>query len=148
MLCQQSSTIAQQSSFNKHVLVGRMIHWMHCCKTIIILVITIETYKPPWVRFIKWRITWILQLWTICLKGEITRTILGIFKSLRQKWKRTVKMGVETLNYRSPQLWSILPENLRQINLFVQFIESVKKWVCVDCLCKLCELYLPKIGFL
>ena len=27
----------------------------------------------------------ILQLWTLCLKGEVIRTMLGIFKSLRQK---------------------------------------------------------------
>ena len=47
--------------------------------------------------------------------------ILGIFKEFPKKRKRTVKMGLETLNYRSPQLWSILPENLRQINSLVQF---------------------------
>ena len=36
-------------------------------------------------------------------------------------------MATETLNYRSPQLWSILPENVRQINTLVQFKESVRK---------------------
>ena len=43
------------------------------------------------------------------------------------KRKRTVKIGLETLNHRSLQLWSILPENLRQINSLVQFKESVRK---------------------
>ena len=38
------------------------------------------------------------------------------FQEFAAKRKRTVKMDLETLNYRSPQLWSILPENLRQIN--------------------------------
>ena len=41
------------------------------------------------------------------------------FQEFAAKRKRTVKMGLETLNYRSPQLWSILPENLRQINSLV-----------------------------
>ena len=41
------------------------------------------------------------------------------FQEFVTKRKRTVKMGLETLNYRSPQLWSILPENLRQINSLV-----------------------------
>ena len=36
-------------------------------------------------------------------------------------------MGLETFNYRSPQLWSIFPENSRQINSLVQFKESVRK---------------------
>ena len=57
-------------------------------------------------------------------------------------------MGLETLNYRSPQLWSILPEKVRQINSLVQFKESFRKWDCIDCPCGLCKLYLPKIGFL
>ena len=64
------------------------------------------------------------------------------------KKKRTVKMGLETLNHRSLQLWSILPENLRQINSLVQFKESVKKWIFMDFPCRLCKLYLPNIGFL
>ena len=38
------------------------------------------------------------------------------FQEFATKRKRTVKMGLETLNYRSPQLQSILPENVRQIN--------------------------------
>ena len=54
------------------------------------------------------------------------------FQEFATKRKRTVKMGLETLNYRSPQLWSILPENLRQINWLVQFKESVRKWVCIN----------------
>ena len=39
-------------------------------------------------------------------RNDTYRIILGT------KRKRTVKMGLETLNYRSPYLWSILPENL------------------------------------
>ena len=70
------------------------------------------------------------------------------FQEFATKRKRTVKMDLEALNNRTPQLWSILPENLRQINLLVQFKESVRKWDCIDCPCRLCRLYLPNIGFL
>ena len=61
--------------------------------------------------------------------------------------KKTVKMGLETLNYRPPQLCSILPENLRQINSLVQFRESVRKWDFIDCSYILCKLYLQNIEF-
>ena len=57
-------------------------------------------------------------------------------------------MGLEMLNYKSPQLWSILPENLRQINSLVQFNESGGKWDCIECPCRLCKLYSANIGFL
>ena len=70
------------------------------------------------------------------------------FQEFVTKRERALKMGLETLKYRSPQLWSILPEKLRQINSLVQFKESVRKWDCIDCPCRLCKLYLPNIGFL
>ena len=62
------------------------------------------------------------------------------FQEFASERKRTVKMELETLNYISPQLWSILPENSRQINSLVQFKESVRKWDCIECPCRLCKL--------
>ena len=62
--------------------------------------------------------------------------------------RKTVKIGLETLNYRSPKLWSILPENLRQINLPGQFKERIWKWDRIGCPWRLCKLYSPNIGFL
>ena len=70
------------------------------------------------------------------------------FQEFASKRKRTVKVDLETLNYRSPQLWSVLPENVRQINSLLQFNESVRKWDSIDYLCRLFKLYLPNIGFL
>ena len=70
------------------------------------------------------------------------------FPEFATKRKRTVKMDLETLNYRSPQLSSILPENLRQVNSLGQFKESVRKKDYIDCPCRLCKLYLSNIGFL
>ena len=70
------------------------------------------------------------------------------FQEFATKTKGTVKVGLETLNYRFQQLWSILPENLRHNNSLVPFKESVKKWDCTDCPCRLCKLYWPDIGFL
>ena len=70
------------------------------------------------------------------------------FPEFATKRKRTVKMDLETLNYRSPQLLSILPENLRQVNSLGQFKESVRKKDYIDCPCRLCKLYLSNIGFL
>ena len=48
------------------------------------------------------------------------------FQEYATKRKTTVKMGLETLNYRSLQLWPIFPENLRQINSLVQFKENIR----------------------
>ena len=70
------------------------------------------------------------------------------FQEFAKERKRSVKMRLETLNYRFRQLWSIMPENLRQITSLVQFKESVRKWDCIDCPCRSCKLYFPNIEFL
>ena len=62
---------------------------------------------------------------------------LRSFQEFATKRKKTLKMGLENVNYRSPQLWSILPENVRQINSLVQFKESVRKKDCIGCPCRL-----------
>ena len=53
------------------------------------------------------------------LKRRNNTCNLRFFQEFSMKSKRTVKMGLETLNYRSPQLLSILPKNVRQVNLLV-----------------------------
>ena len=70
------------------------------------------------------------------------------FEEFATKRKRDLKRGLEILNYRSPQLWSSLSGNFRQINSPVQIKGSAKKCDCTDCPCGLCELYLPNIGLL
>ena len=47
------------------------------------------------------------------------------FQEFATKRKRIVKMGLETLKHRSPQLWLILPKYLRQSNLLVQFKKAL-----------------------
>ena len=73
---------------------------------------------------------------------------LEIFKNLRQKGKRTAYFGLEMISYRSPQLWSLLQEHMRQLNSLDQFKRSVRQWVCNTCPCRLCEVYLQNVGFL
>ena len=38
------------------------------------------------------------------------------FQEFFTEKKRTVASGLETISYRSSQLWSLLPENLKEIN--------------------------------
>ena len=95
------------------------VHYDTCNHHRNIQTLVIEIYKmknnlnPPIMDFIleRWNSTYNLRN----------------FQEFATKRKRTVKMATETLNYRSPQLWSILPENVRQINTLVQFKESVRK---------------------
>ena len=62
--------------------------------------------------------------------------------------KKTVHYGLETLSCQSPQLWSLLPENIKKVESFKTFKREVKNWICDDCPCRLCKLYLQNLGFL
>ena len=47
---------------------------------------------------------------------------------MRQQKVRTVRYGLETALYRAPQLWSIVPEDLKSlyiVNLFKSKIRNV-----------------------
>ena len=70
------------------------------------------------------------------------------FQEFLTERKRTVQFGLETLSYRSPQLWSLLPENIKEIESLDSFKSTVKKWICTACPCRLCKTYLPNIGFI
>ena len=48
------------------------------------------------------------------MQGQ-TITTEEIFKKWWQKKKRTVKKGLETTIYCAPQLWSLLPEEIKSL---------------------------------
>ena len=60
-------------------------------------------------------------------KTPNTDTFYAVFETER---KRTVYFVLETLSHRSPQLLSLLPEHMRQINSLDQFKRSVGQWGC------------------
>ena len=43
------------------------------------------------------------------------------FQEFETETKRTVNYGIESFSYRSPQLWAMLPAELKEINLLNQF---------------------------
>ena len=69
------------------------------------------------------------------------------FQEFETGRKRTVYFGLETISHRSPKLWSLLPEHMRQLDSIDQFKRSVTKWVCNTCPCRLGKVYLQNVGF-
>ena len=70
------------------------------------------------------------------------------FQEFAREGKRTVWYGIETFSYRCPQLWPLLPENLKEMNSLSQFKRNIKHWICRDCPCRLCKVYIQNLGFL
>ena len=61
------------------------------------------------------------------LKGRKNTYNVRNFQEFGREKKRSVYFGLETMNYRSPQLWSLLPEHMTQFNSVDQFKRSVRQ---------------------
>ena len=57
---------------------------------------------------------------------------------MRQQKVRTVRYGLET----APQLWSLVPADLKSFPNVHLFKSKIKHWECTECPCKLCKTYL------
>ena len=76
------------------------------------------------------------------------------FHDLRNNkcWKtyniRTVLYGSETISYRGPKTWELLPQSIKDSRSLKEFKEKVKHWKPVGCACRLCKTYVAELGFL
>ena len=52
---------------------------------------------------------------------------LRYFQELESSLKRTVNFGTETISYRGPQIWNLIPERLRALQTVNKFKKEIKK---------------------
>ena len=55
------------------------------------------------------------------------------------KHVRTVYNGTESVSCLWPKIWDIVPEEYKTLNSSNSFKESIKKWVTLNCPCRLCK---------
>ena len=70
------------------------------------------------------------------------------FQEFAMERKRTVWYGLETLSHRYPQLWSLLPESLKEMASLRQSKRYIKHWIFRDCRCRSCKVYIQNLGCL
>ena len=61
---------------------------------------------------------------------------------------RTVYYGTETISFRGPKTWSLVPEEIKASNTIEEFKAKIKKWRPEGCTCRLCRVYVHGVGFL
>ena len=59
-----------------------------------------------------------------------------------------VNNGIETIRYRGPKTWEIVPEEIKLSKTLSAFKEEIKGWKPVGCECRLCKLYIAGVGYL
>ena len=61
---------------------------------------------------------------------------------------RTVYNGTETLSYRGPKTWALIPETLREAKSLMEFKTKIKDWEPIGCTCRLCKCFIKDLGFI
>ena len=60
----------------------------------------------------------------------------------------TVKYRIETAAFVSSRIWSYMPSELKESTSLNKFRSKIKTWKPENCPCKLCIIYLQRIGYL
>ena len=61
---------------------------------------------------------------------------------------RSVNNGTESVRFKGPQLWQMLPSTIRNSQSICQFITKIQRWNGENFPRKLCRVYIPNLGFL
>ena len=61
---------------------------------------------------------------------------------------RTTLYGTETLKYRGPKTWDLVPNNIKQSNSLNEFKIKIKMWKPEGCTCRMCKVFIANLGFI
>ena len=67
---------------------------------------------------------------------------------LERRRVKSVRYGTESISSLAPKIWEILPNEIKDSDTLQIFKAKIKKWVPVECPCRLCKIYLPQAGFI
>ena len=79
-------------------------------------------------------------------EGSLCTKILG------KRWFRLAKsqyceQGLETIRYRGPKTWKLVPDDIKEAKSVAEFKAKIKNWKPTDCDCRLCKTYVKGVGY-
>ena len=60
----------------------------------------------------------------------------------------TVSYGTETLTFRGPKTWSLVPIEIKNFKSLSEFKAKIKHWKPEGCSCRICRVYVANLGFI
>ena len=60
----------------------------------------------------------------------------------------SVNRGIETIRYRGPTTWRLVPKEIQESESLFIFKERIRNWKPVGCTCRLCKTYINELGYL
>ena len=61
---------------------------------------------------------------------------------------RTVYYGTETISYRGPKIWALVPDEIKNSISLTLFKAKIKNWEPIGCTCRWCKPFISKLGYI
>ena len=61
---------------------------------------------------------------------------------------KTVYQGTESISFLGPKIWGLVPLHIKELPNLASFKSSIKEWTPQNCPCRLCKVYINRVGFL
>ena len=56
--------------------------------------------------------------------------------------------GSETISFRGPKTWALLPTKIQESESLDEFKAKIKLWEPKGCTCRICKVYVQNLGFI
>ena len=68
--------------------------------------------------------------------------------TLQRRRVNSVRHGTESVSFLGPKIWDLVPSDIKLSQSLSIFKRKIKKWVPLQCPCRLCKIYLQHVGFI
>ena len=90
----------------------------------------------------------------ICkLENDLSPPLIGDMFQVRKinynlrPFQKITNINKNSVKIREPQLWNLVPTEIKDASSLSAFKEKKKSWSCDICPCSLCKTYIANIGF-
>ena len=67
--------------------------------------------------------------------------------SFKRRRVNSVWHGTELVSYLVPNLWDLVPNEIKESNSLSAFKFKIKRWIPEECPCRICKIYPGQVGF-
>ena len=68
--------------------------------------------------------------------------------NLQSNNPRTTSYGIDSVSHLAPKIWSQIPTEIKNCKTLNKFKNLIKSWTPKSCPCRLCKVYISKVGFI
>ena len=96
----------------------------------------------------KWKNNLSPKIMGDIFKIKKTKYTLRNFTNMEMGSVKTTTYGTETVRYRAPLTWKLVPDDLKESKTLCDFKNKIKPWIPNGCKCNLCKQYKHGVGYL